>query len=83
MAISKMAEIDYAEVVHLLDGAPCDSAWLDYDREVDVLYVSFEQPGVSAGGEEVKPGIYAHYGEDGRLTGYTILHASKKLRQAA
>jgi len=53
---------------------------LDYDEEVDVLYVSFsdppETPDDSIEGED---GVITHYAADGRVVGYTYLNASELL----
>jgi uncharacterized protein YuzE len=53
---------------------------LDYDEEVDVLYVSFsdppETPNDSLEGED---GVITHYATDGRVVGYTYLNASELL----
>jgi uncharacterized protein YuzE len=51
--------------------------WLDYDEEVDVLYLHFESLPASNHSEMREDGIILDYNED-RLVGITILDASKR-----
>jgi uncharacterized protein YuzE len=52
--------------------------WIDYDKEVDVLYISFRMP-QNANDSIIEGDIIYHYsGND--LVGATILHASEKAR---
>jgi uncharacterized protein YuzE len=49
--------------------------WLDYDEEVDVLYVSFRRPQKATDSRTEGDLIYRY--RDGDLVGVTILHASE------
>jgi uncharacterized protein YuzE len=50
----------------------------DYDKEADVLYVSFGKPTASLT-LDLGSGILAHYIEEtGELTGFTVLFASSE-----
>jgi uncharacterized protein YuzE len=61
---------------HLLK-FPVTKTWIDYDREADTLYISFERPQKATDSEMSKDGIlYRYRGE--KLVGITILDASKR-----
>ena len=51
--------------------------WLDYDDEVDVLYVHFEEKPASTYSEMTNEGIIVDYQND-TLVGLTILEASQR-----
>ena len=51
---------------------------LDYDKEVDALYIQFLNEKASET-EEVEPGIIVDFTKDGRVLGIEILNASKRL----
>lgn len=51
---------------------------ISYDKEADVLYLSFGQPAV-AESEEIEEGVFARYDAKSRkLVGFTITNFSKK-----
>jgi len=56
---------------------PARKMWIDYDDEVDVLYVHFEEKPSSTHSEMTDEGIILDYQED-RLVGLTILDASQR-----
>ena len=56
---------------------PTRKMWLDYDDEVDVLYVHFEEKPTSTHSEMTDEGIILDYQEE-RLVGLTILDASQR-----
>jgi len=56
---------------------PAKKLWLDYDSEVDVLYVHFEERPVSTHSEMTDEGILLDY-RDETLVGLTILDASER-----
>jgi uncharacterized protein YuzE len=70
-----------AETSDILESVPhflklgAKKLWLDYDEEVDVLYVSFRRPQKATDSRMVDDLIY-HY-RDGELVGITVLHASE------
>ncbi len=49
-----------------------------YDKEVDILYISFSQEPIKESDED-KPGIIIDYSERGYIVGIEILNASKKM----
>ena len=51
---------------------------LDYDKEVDALYIQFLNEKASET-EELEPGIIVDFTKDGRVLGIEILNASKRL----
>jgi uncharacterized protein YuzE len=56
---------------------PAKKMWLDYDTEVDVLYVHFEEKPTSTHSEMNDDGIILDYRGE-RLVGLTILDASQR-----
>ncbi len=54
-----------------------EKAWLDYDREVDCLYISFEKPQGATDSEMLDNGIIVSYRGDG-IVGLTVLDASQR-----
>ena len=65
------------QAVPLLIHFPSRRFWVDYDAEVDVLYISFERPQQATDTEMTDAGILLRYRED-RLVGITILEASTR-----
>jgi len=56
---------------------PTQHVWLDYDREADVLYVSFRKPQRATETLELEDDILIR--KEGRdIVGLTILNASRK-----
>lgn len=51
--------------------------WLDYDTEVDVLYLHFEEKPASTHSEMREDGIILDYRDD-TLVGLTVLEASQR-----
>ena len=56
---------------------PARRMWLDYDAEVDVLYVHFEDKPASTHSEMTDEGIILDYRQD-TLVGMTVLEASQR-----
>jgi uncharacterized protein YuzE len=56
---------------------PAYPVWIDYDREADVLYLSFERPQDATDSLMLEDGILLRYRGD-KLVGITILEASKR-----
>ena len=56
---------------------PKDKLWIDYDKEADVLYLSFERPQKATDSEMLDNGVLLRYKGD-KLVGMTILEASKR-----
>lgn len=56
---------------------PETKMWVDYDREADVLYISFKRPQQATDSEMLESGILLRYKGD-ELVGITVLNASKR-----
>ena len=56
---------------------PSTKMWLDYDVEVDVLYLHFEEKPASTHSEMRDDGIILDYKDD-TLVGLTVLEASQR-----
>ncbi len=63
-------------VPELLD-VPYPRIWTSYDKEADVLYISFKKPGHADDSELTDDDIIIRY-EKGIVIGITILNASRK-----
>ena len=50
---------------------------IDYDKEADVLYISFQRPQRATDSEMLDNGILLRYSRD-RLVGVTVLDASTR-----
>jgi len=61
---------------HLLK-FPVAKLWIDYDKEADVLYISFKRPQKATDSEMLENGILLRY-KDEELVGITVLEASKR-----
>lgn len=72
----KMIKAVFKAVPHLIKFPIC-KAWIDYDEEADVLYISFKSPQKATNTEMLKNGILLRYKEK-ELVGITILEASKR-----
>ena len=55
---------------------PASRFHVDYDKEADVLYISFERPQKATDTEIADEGILLRYREN-KLVGITILNASR------
>jgi len=51
---------------------------IKYDKEVDILYVSFLENEIMESDEQ-EPGIIMDYDKDGNIVGLEILNASDKI----
>jgi uncharacterized protein YuzE len=68
-------EIDNSVIKLLLEWKK-PSVWIDYDREVDVLYISFEKPQKAEDSVMADDGKIYHYKAE-EVVGITIPNASK------
>ena len=64
------------QLVDLLRHNHIDNIWIDYDEEADVLYLNFTRPAVADDSEMNEENTIVRY-QEGRVVGYTILHASQ------
>jgi uncharacterized protein YuzE len=51
--------------------------WIDYDKEADVLYISFRRPQKATDSEMLENGILVRY-RGGEIIGLTVFEASKR-----
>lgn len=56
---------------------PETKMWMDYDKEADVLYISFKRPQKATDSEMLDNGVLLRYSSE-NLVGITILDASKR-----
>jgi uncharacterized protein YuzE len=61
---------------HLLK-FPVGRMWIDYDKEADVLYISFKRPQKATESEMLKSGMLVRY-RGNEIVGLTIFEASKR-----
>ncbi len=54
---------------------------VDYDREVDVLYLHVGDPSTAVGFDESPEGHHVRFDKDGKLVGITLLHPKSILEQ--
>ena len=66
----------YELVSHFIK-LPETKMWIDYDKEADVLYISFKRPQKATDSEMLDNGVLFRYKED-ELVGITVLDASKR-----
>ncbi len=72
----KLADV-LTRAVPVLIGFPSQRFWVDYDREADVLYISFQRPQKATDSEMSENGILLRYRGD-ELVGVTVLDASTR-----
>jgi len=65
------------EAVPLLLRFPMERFWVDYDREADVLYISFRRPQQATNTEATEEGLLLRY-RGKELVGITVLEASTR-----
>lgn len=65
------------QAVRFLVDFPSGRFWVDYDREADVLYISFQRPQHATDTEMTDEGILLRY-RDSQLVGITVLDASTR-----
>jgi uncharacterized protein YuzE len=66
----------FKAVPHFLS-LPAAKFWVDYDKEADVLYISFQRPQKATDSEMLEDGVILRYRGD-KMVGLTILDASKR-----
>ena len=64
------------DAVPVLLDFPTKRFHVDYDKEADILYISFERPQKATDTEVTDEGILLRYREN-KLVGITILNASR------
>lgn len=73
---------DFLKLIPAVNKTPQHSLWLTYDAEADTLYVNFKKPSISTDSEMTEDDVIVRY-EDGEVIGYTVLHASTRLKKTA
>ena len=78
MATVEMAKIlqEVYELAPHIIRLPETKMWIDYDKEADVLYISFKRPQQATDSEMLDNGVLLRYRGD-ELIGITVLEASK------
>lgn len=56
---------------------PETKMWIDYDKEADVLYISFKRPQRATDSEMLENGMLLRY-KGAELVGITIMEASRR-----
>ena len=80
-AVAKTVD-DISEAVPHLIRLPQRKAWIDYDKEADVLYISLKRPQKATDTKLLaEKGILLRY-RDKDLVGVTVLNASKPRRRS-
>lgn len=70
--------LSLSRAVPFLIGFPASRFWVDYDKEADVLYISFAHPQEATDTEMTDDGLLLRY-RDSQLVGVTILDASTRV----
>jgi len=79
MAIADIQE--YLKLIPAVNRSPQHAVWLTYDAEADTLYVNFKKPGYATDRELTDDVIVRYEGE--AVIGFTVLHASKRIKKTA
>ncbi|MBZ0170488.1 hypothetical protein MELA_02006 [Candidatus Methylomirabilis lanthanidiphila] len=80
MAIADIQE--YLKLIPAVNRAPQHAVWLTYDDEADTLYVNFKKPSYATDSELTDEDVIVRY-EDDAVIGFTVLHASKRIKKTA
>ena len=76
-ALTPEEALSLAQAVPFLVGFPASRFSVDYDREADVLYISFARPQQATDTDMTDNGLLLRY-RDGRIVGVTVLDASTR-----
>ena len=80
MAIADIQE--YLKLIPAVNRAPQHAVWITYDAEADTLYVKFKKPSHATDSEMTDEDVIIRYeGKD--VIGFTVLHASKRVKETA
>ena len=66
----------FSATSHLIQ-LPYKKMWIDYDKEADVVYISFNRPQKATDSKMLDNGILMRY-RDEQIVGITVLDASKR-----
>jgi uncharacterized protein YuzE len=70
-----------AAAIPLLLKIPMERYWVDYDKEADVLYISFRHPQKATDTRSTDDGILLRYHRK-ELVGITVLEASTRAQKS-
>lgn len=73
---------DYLDLIPAVSKAPQQAMWVAFDPEADTLTINFTKPSHADDSELTDDDVIIRYQGD-EIVGMTILHASKRHRQAA
>jgi uncharacterized protein YuzE len=80
MAIADIQE--YLKLIPAVNRSPQHTVWLTYDEEADSLYVNFKKPSHATDSEMTDDDVIIRY-EGEEIISFTVLHASKRMKQTA
>jgi uncharacterized protein YuzE len=80
MAIVDIQE--YLKLIPAVSRSPEHAVWLTYDAEADTLYVNYKKPSHATDSEITDDDIIVRY-EGETVIGFTVLHASKRMKATA
>lgn len=80
MAIADIQE--YLQLIPAVNRAPQHAVWLTYNAEADTLYVNCKKPGHATDSELTDDDVIIRY-EGDEVIGFTVLHASQRLKKTA
>lgn len=80
MAIADIQE--YLKLIPAVNRSPQHAVWLTYDAEADLLYVNFKKPSHATDSELTDDDVIIRY-EGEEIIGFTVLHASKRMKKTA
>lgn len=80
-----MAVVDIQEYLMLIPAvnrSPHHAVWLTCDTESDTLYVNYKKPSHATDSEMTDDDVIIRY-EGEEVIGFTVLHASKRVKKTA
>lgn len=77
-ALTRKQALSLAQAVPFLIDFPASRYWVDYDREADVLYISFARPQQATDTDATDDGLLLRYRKN-QIVGVTVLDASKRV----
>lgn len=80
MALADIQE--YLKLIPAVSRAPQHAVWLTYDAEADTLYVNYKKPSRATDSEMTDDDVIVRY-EGEEVIGFTVLHASKRVKKTA
>jgi uncharacterized protein YuzE len=73
---------EYLRLIPAVNRAPQPAVWLTYDDEADTLYMNYKKPSHATDSEMTDEDVIIRY-EGDEVIGFTVLHASKRLKRTA